>query len=113
MKAVAKAYQERSLQDFQSALLQYKAELVEDPIVHAHLSQLYDTLLEQNLCRLIEPFSRVEIAHLADLIQLPADAVLSKLSQVISLPASIMASCSFRAIGRNYLGVACSETIAV
>lgn len=32
-------------------LQSYAAQLGEDPIVHAHLSALYDTLLEQNLIR--------------------------------------------------------------
>ena len=82
MIAVAKAYKERSLQGFQDALAAYRAQLVEDPIVHAHLSQLYDTLLEGNLARLIEPFSCVEISHLAELIKLPQELVLNKLSQV-------------------------------
>ena len=82
MVAVAKAYKDRSLQGFQDALALHKEQLVEDPIVHAHLSELYDTLLEGNLARLIEPFSCVEISHLAQLIKLPQDLVLNKLSQV-------------------------------
>lgn len=61
MKAVAQASHKRSLADFQVALKEYAKELEEDVIVKAHLGTLYDTMLEQNLCRIIEPFSRVQV----------------------------------------------------
>lgn len=83
MKDVAAAHSQRSLEKFEKTLAQYKAELSGDPIVHAHLNVLYDTLKEQNLLRLIEPFSKVEIEHVAKLINLPQDDVEEKLSQMI------------------------------
>eukprot|EP00850_Spirogloea_muscicola_P015976 SM000126S26352 [mRNA] locus=s126:358656:361385:+ [translate_table: standard] len=83
MKAVADAHSKRSLQLFETALKSYKSELSDDPIIDRHLSSLYDTLLEQNLARLIEPFSKVEISHIAALIDLPVSQVEEKLSQMI------------------------------
>lgn len=82
MKAVAQAYQNRSLKQFEETLEQYREQLKEDPIVKAHLTILSDTLLQQNICRLIEPFSRVEIHHIANLIELDPIVVEKKLSQV-------------------------------
>ncbi|KAJ9479111.1 26S proteasome regulatory subunit RPN6 [Pseudozyma hubeiensis] len=83
MKAVAKAHEDRSLEAFEQALRTYKDELSNDPIVKNHLSALYDTLLEQNLLRVIEPYSRVEIAHIAKEVRQPVREVEVKLSQMI------------------------------
>eukprot|EP00842_Homolaphlyctis_polyrhiza_P004950 jgi/Hompol1/5456/HPOL_004451-RA len=83
MKAVATAHEHRSLQEFEQALAKYKDELSNDLIVRSHLATLYDTLLEQNLLNIIEPFSRVEIAHVASLVKLPTVQVEAKLSQMI------------------------------
>ncbi|CAF0758406.1 unnamed protein product, partial [Didymodactylos carnosus] len=83
IKAVAQASKKRSLADFQQALKDYHVELVDDPMVRSHLDTLYDNLLEQNLCRLIEPYSNVQIGHIAHLINLPQDVVEKKLSQMI------------------------------
>ncbi|KAF4525765.1 hypothetical protein B566_EDAN002027 [Ephemera danica] len=83
MKQVASSSHKRSLADFQLALVNYKAELENDPIVRAHLDTLYDTMLEQNLCRIIEPYSRVQVEHVAQTIALPMPQVEKKLSQMI------------------------------
>eukprot|EP01113_Clastostelium_recurvatum_P003298 TRINITY_DN11435_c0_g1_i1.p1 TRINITY_DN11435_c0_g1~~TRINITY_DN11435_c0_g1_i1.p1 ORF type:complete len:413 (-),score=90.82 TRINITY_DN11435_c0_g1_i1:89-1327(-) len=83
MRAIAKAHIARSLKSFEEALGVYKVELTQDPIIHTHLSALYNTLLEQNLQRIIEPFSCVEIAHVAKLIELPVATVEKKLSNMI------------------------------
>ncbi|CAG8565664.1 4169_t:CDS:10, partial [Cetraspora pellucida] len=83
MKAVATAHQNRSLIEFETALKTYSDELENDPIIRSHLAALYDTLLEQNLVRIIEPFSRVEISHVAEMVKLPTGHVETKLSQMI------------------------------
>merc|ERR1719281_2282963 len=83
MRAIADASKKRSLADFQTTVGAYAAQLQDDAIVRAHLDALYDHMLEQNLCRLIEPFSAVQVEHVAALIKLPRDAVERKLSQMI------------------------------
>ncbi|XP_019875855.2 26S proteasome non-ATPase regulatory subunit 11 isoform X2 [Aethina tumida] len=83
MKAVAQASHKRSLADFQQAVKQFKHELEDDVIVRAHLGTLYDNMLEQNLCRIIEPYSRVQVDYVAKTIKLPMPQVEKKLSQMI------------------------------
>uniref|UniRef100_A0A669D4A5 Proteasome 26S subunit, non-ATPase 11b n=1 Tax=Oreochromis niloticus TaxID=8128 RepID=A0A669D4A5_ORENI len=83
LKCVAQASKNRSLADFEKALTEYRAELRDDPIINTHLAKLYDNLLEQNLIRVIEPFSRVQIEHISGLIKLSKGDVERKLSQMI------------------------------
>ncbi|KTW27070.1 hypothetical protein T552_02562 [Pneumocystis carinii B80] len=83
MSAVARAHQNRSLADFEKALHDYKNELNDDPIVYSHLTVLYDTLLKQNLSKIIEPFSRVELDHISKLIGICVSKIEEKLSQMI------------------------------
>ena len=63
MKLVANASKDRSLADFQKTVEKYSKQLKEDKIVARHLDTLYQTMLEQNLCRIIEPYSRVQVRH--------------------------------------------------
>ncbi|NXJ16786.1 PSD11 ATPase, partial [Odontophorus gujanensis] len=83
LKCVAQASKNRSLADFEKALTDYKVELRDDPIINTHLAKLYDNLLEQNLIRVIEPFSRVQMEHISGLIKLSKADVERKLSQMI------------------------------
>merc|ERR1712172_70201 len=53
LKAISLAAKERSLADFQTTLKRYRRELEEDAIVQKHLGKLYQTMLEQNLCKII------------------------------------------------------------
>lgn len=83
MKTVAEASRQRSLANFQEALKKYEPQLVGDQIIRSHLNTLYDDMLEQNLCRIIEPYSRVQVSHIAHIIKLPQDSIEKKLSQMI------------------------------
>lgn len=83
MRAVARAHAQRSLEAYEAALHAYRAQLGGDAFVRAHLRRLYDAMLEQNIAKVIEPFSRVEIAHVAKMVGLDVAAVERKLSQMI------------------------------
>ncbi len=80
MKAISQASKKRSLADFQQVtsknmltvghfsiticfqtLKTYKHELEDDKIVNKHLGKLYQKMLEKNLCRIIEPYSKVQV----------------------------------------------------
>jgi 26S proteasome regulatory subunit N6 len=75
MRAVCSALEHRSLDEFQKALEAYPTELTKDFGVGAHVKEMNDQLFEQHLTRLIEPFSVVEISHIAELIGIPEDIV--------------------------------------
>ncbi|CAL1705801.1 unnamed protein product [Somion occarium] len=83
MRAIARAHQNRNLADFEKALKDYQKELSSDPTIRTHLSALYDTLLEQNLLRIVEPYSVVEVEYVAQQVGQGRQAVELKLSQMI------------------------------
>ncbi|EJD53337.1 proteasome regulatory particle subunit [Auricularia subglabra TFB-10046 SS5] len=83
MRAVARAHQNRNLAEFEKALRDYRDELSSDPTIRSHLAALYDTLLEQNLLRIVEPYSVVEVAFVAQSVRQDRQRVEAKLSQMI------------------------------
>eukprot|EP00008_Paramoeba_atlantica_P009422 CAMPEP_0201489662 /NCGR_PEP_ID=MMETSP0151_2-20130828/23211_1 /ASSEMBLY_ACC=CAM_ASM_000257 /TAXON_ID=200890 /ORGANISM="Paramoeba atlantica, Strain 621/1 / CCAP 1560/9" /LENGTH=421 /DNA_ID=CAMNT_0047875325 /DNA_START=67 /DNA_END=1332 /DNA_ORIENTATION=+ len=82
MAAIADAYSDRSLKKFNEVLDEFP-ELKEDTLIQRHIHSLYDMLLEQNLLRIIEPFSVVQLDHISKIIELKTEAVEKKLSQMI------------------------------
>lgn len=67
MKSVVRAHANRSLEEYEQALSNYRYELGSDVFIRSHLRRLYDAMLEQNLIKVVEPFSRVEIAYIAEM----------------------------------------------
>jgi 26S proteasome regulatory subunit N6 len=83
MAAIARAAKARSLEQFQDAVNGFSSYLRSDDLISHHLDVLYDNMLEANLLKIIYPYSCVEIAHVAKLINLPLATVERKLSQMI------------------------------
>jgi len=82
MQAISKACKDRALHAFMDARETYKDVLC-DAFIQSHLDIRHNILLEENLQRIIEPYSCVEISHVASLIKLPLDVVEKRLSKMI------------------------------
>lgn len=83
MKAVAKAYVKRSVRILKEVIAEHKAEIFDDPVIRNHLSSLEGSLLEKNLLKILQPYSRVELARIAQLINLPVKDVETRISLMI------------------------------
>jgi len=83
LKAVAAAHKARTLKDFEVAKKDYIDVLTSDAIVDGHLRVLYDDLLELNVMRLLEPYSRVDVSYVASQLELESGMVEAKISQMI------------------------------
>ncbi|GMM37319.1 proteasome regulatory particle lid subunit [Saccharomycopsis crataegensis] len=83
MKLISKSYENKSLNEFQQVLIKYNNELSSDLIIKSHFKILYNNLLEQNLLKIIKPYSVVEISYISQQIKLDSKLIESKLSQMI------------------------------
>jgi len=83
MEAIALAASQRSIKQFDDLIESFSKELQNDILIGHHLNILHEKLLESNLIRIIEPYSCVEISHVALLIEMPIHSVEKKLSQMI------------------------------
>jgi len=83
IRSIAHSYKERSLKEFYNTKEKYRKEIEGDVVISIHLENLYDNLVEQNLLRIIEPYSCVDISFIAKKIELDLQKVEKKLSQMI------------------------------
>lgn len=84
MTAIASAASSRSLSQYSTVLKTYSSELNDDLLIRHHLTFLREQLLESNLIRIVEPYSVVQIDHVAKKIGIMEDGeVEKKLSQMI------------------------------
>lgn len=65
------------------AIEKYKKELETDPVVAKHFASIRDTMFEKELLRLIQPYSCVQVDHIAKCVGLSRGDVEPRLSQMI------------------------------
>ena len=80
---VASCCENRSLNMFEDILKIYKEELNNDLIINKHINELYENLMEQNIQRILESYSHIEIEQLAKFLKLPFDRVYDKITEMI------------------------------
>uniref|UniRef100_A0A7E4WBX9 PCI domain-containing protein n=1 Tax=Panagrellus redivivus TaxID=6233 RepID=A0A7E4WBX9_PANRE len=75
MVAISEAAKKRSMSDFNAAFGRFRDELQCDSVIRKHFNALSSTMLEKDLCRLVEPYSQVQISHIAKCIGMDVDKV--------------------------------------
>ena len=82
MRSVEIAVKEKSIKLLKENIEKNKQYLT-DPIVQFHLNNLNNDLIEQNLIKIIQPYSVVEIDYINKTIGLGYEEILIKLRQMI------------------------------
>ncbi|ODV59729.1 proteasome regulatory particle lid subunit RPN6 [Ascoidea rubescens DSM 1968] len=83
IKKISIAYNQKSLENFQKILNDNSNEFSNDYLIKSNFKTLYHQLLEQNLLKIIKPYSCIEISYISRLIKLDETFIESKLSQMI------------------------------
>ncbi|KAK6589073.1 26S proteasome non-ATPase regulatory subunit [Cryptosporidium xiaoi] len=83
LKMVASCYENRSLNMFEDVLKTYNKELTSDLVINKHIHNLYENLMEQNINRILEAYSHIEISQLASFLKLPFERVYNKVIDMI------------------------------
>ncbi|KAL8436984.1 hypothetical protein ACSSS7_001295 [Eimeria intestinalis] len=83
LRLLALSHKQRSLKLFGEVMQTHARELQGDPVLQHHIGELYENLLEQNLLKILQAYSRVQLNHVAKVIDLPEAKVEAKLCEMI------------------------------
>lgn len=83
MREITQAHKHKSLREFNDALQKFHNEIQGDSILRLHIKSLYESLIEQNLFKIVEPYSKVQISFISKQIGLAEGDVQAKLSEMI------------------------------
>lgn len=83
LKQVASAHKKKNLVEFQKIIDTNQGLIEKDYIVHSHVQDLYENLLELNLLKVIKPYSKVQLTHVAQAVNIPVATIQAKLSEMI------------------------------
>ena len=82
IKAVADSHFGASIVALSNVFTTFKTEIDGDEVVRSHTKLLYDQLLEKNLFKIIESYTRVDIDYIARKLSLGQDVIERKLSEM-------------------------------
>ncbi|EZG43646.1 putative 26S proteasome non-ATPase regulatory subunit [Gregarina niphandrodes] len=80
---IAKAYENKNLEEFELAIKNNQDIIQHDQFLKRHIDNAADQLLIQAILKVVEPYSEVEISHIARKTKLSPEFVEQKLSQMI------------------------------
>jgi len=80
MCLISKVCENHSLKELEKILDEIK---FEDKLLKNKIKQIRDELEEENIIKLLKPYNKVQIIHISNLINLPLEYIIRKLSQMI------------------------------
>ena len=82
IKAVAESHFGASVVALSGVFVDFKKEIEGDEVVKSHTKLLYENLLEKNLFKIIDSYTRVDIAYIARKLSLDQGVIERKLSEM-------------------------------
>ena len=70
LNEIAKAFEKRNVDEYNKTIKKYTNELLNDEFIKENLDMLYNELLQENICRILEPYSSIELSHISKLINI-------------------------------------------